>query len=120
MKKYKDEAIYDAKFIKGHTLQPAWFKVLKVFILIAVIGGYVFFWGWVKAVVFIAVFFLLSLVVHFTYRIKTKKYTQSWLDFKVKEVDGKLVYERIGIYYYCAIIVNAAIAFAVSQMLPIG
>jgi hypothetical protein len=90
MKKLVDETIYDLKYIKGHTLQPAWFKILKVFILIAVIGGYVYFLGWAKTAVFVAVFFVLSLVLHFTYRIKTKKFTQSWLDFKVKQEDGKL------------------------------
>lgn len=120
MKKIKDEVVYDAKFIRGHTLQPGWYKILKIFIIMGAIGSYKYFGGWAKAAVFVALFLSLSLVMHFTYRIKTKKYTQSWLDFKVREENGKLVYKRIGVYYYSAVILFAVIAFAVSQMLPIS
>jgi len=119
MKKVVDEVVYDAKFVQEHTLQPGWFKVLKIIILIGVIVGYIYFWGWAKTAVFFTTFFLLALILHFTYHIKTKKYTQSWLDFKVKEENGKLVYERIGIYYYSAVVLFAVISFAVSQMLPV-
>lgn len=120
MKKINDDVMYDIKFIKGHTLQPVWFKILKIFILIAVIGGYVYFGGWVKAAIFLLVFFLLAMILHFTYRIKTKKFTQSWLDFKVREENNKLIYQRIGIFYYSAIILFALIAYIISQILPIG
>ena len=51
------------------------------------------------------------------YRINTKRYTQSWLDLKVEEIDGKLVYQRIGIYYYLAVIFSLVIAFLTSLLL---
>lgn len=120
MKKYKAEVVYDAEFIKGHTLQPGWYKILKIFILIGLISAYVYFGGWVKAAVFILVFFLLAMILHVTYRIKTKKFTHSWLDFKVREENGKLIYQRIGLYYYSAIILFVLISFIISQILPTG
>ncbi len=34
------------------------------------------------------------------YRVKTKKYTQSWLDFVIYEENGEMSYKHIGGYYY--------------------
>ena len=70
--------------------------------------------GLPATILFFVTFILLMLVVHFTYRIKTKKYTTSWLDFIVIEQDGQQTTKRIGPYYYLAITVNAIIAFIVS------
>jgi hypothetical protein len=39
------------------------------------------------------------------YRIKTDRYTRSWMDFKVKEAEGKRVYERIEYFYYSLVII---------------
>jgi len=117
MKDLLEEIKYDAKFIKGHTLQPRWYKVLKVFLIIGFVAGYALIFGGVRTLIFCGVFFGLSLVLHLAYRINTKKYTISWLDFKVQEVDGQLEYQRIGIYYYLIVAVNGIIAFALSQLL---
>ena len=117
MKKILDEIMYDAKFIKGHTLQPQWYKILKVFLLLGlVIGCYQIFGGY-KMLVFFGCFFGLSLVVHMIYRSKTFKFTESWLDFKVKEVNGVLQYERIGVYYYLIIVINLFVSFLISWAL---
>jgi membrane protein implicated in regulation of membrane protease activity len=109
---------YDAKFIRDHKLQPGWFKILKVFILVGAAVAYTLFFGWKKATVFVAVFLLLSLVVHYTYRAKTERFTRSWLDFRVREEGGKVVADRIGGFYYLAIVGNATIALTASQLVP--
>jgi len=117
MKKILNEIVYDAKFIKGHTLQPQWYKILKVFLLLGLIIGYYLVFGGIRTLVFICCFIGLSLVVHMAYRIKTNKFTQSWLDFKVSDNNGQLEYQRIGIYYYLVIIINGGLAILVSQLL---
>lgn len=117
MKKIFDEIVYDAKFIQGHTLQPQGYKVFKVFLLLGLMIGFVLILGSRKALVFFGSFFGLGLVLHMLYRINTKRYTQSWLDFKVAEKDGKLEYERIGIYYYLMVVIIGMIAFVLSQVL---
>ncbi len=109
---------YDAKYIRGHKLQPGWFKILKVFILVGAAAAYALFFGWKRAAVFVAVFLLLSLVVHYTYRAKTERFTKSWLDFRVGEEGGKVEAEGIGGFYYLAIVGNATIAFMAGQLLP--
>lgn len=109
MREIKD----DAAFIRSHRVQPKWYKVLKVFILLGVLAGYYALFGLTKTLVFAAVFIFLSLLLHLLYRAKTHKMTQSWLDFVV--VDGKP--SRIGPHYYVAIIINALVAGAISQML---
>jgi hypothetical protein len=58
----------------------------------------------------------LCLIIHFTYRIKTKKYTQSWLDFVVGE-NTEVEPTRIGKFYYPAIIISAILSFVISQVL---
>jgi hypothetical protein len=110
--------LYDAKFIRDHKLQPGWYKFLKVVLLVGAAVAYALVFGWKKATVFVAVFLLLSLVVHYTYRAKTDRFTRSWLDFRVREEGGKVVAEGIGGFYYLAIVSNATIALAASQLLP--
>ena len=117
MSKLVEEIKYDLAFLKSHTLQPKWYKVVKVFILLGFLGGFLWFFGFVKTALFLGIFLLLMLIVHFTYRIKTRKYTQSWLDFTVPMDLSAKTPPRIGKYYYPAILINAAIALLVSQML---
>ncbi len=117
MDKILSEIKYDAKFIRDHTLQPRWYKIFKVFLILGFLGGYGWLFGGAKTLLFCGVFFGLSLVVHFLYRIKTRRYTHSWLDFQVQEENGKLTYQRIGIYYYLMIGANLVISVTLSQIL---
>ena len=117
MKRFLSELSYDLKFIKGHRLQPAWYKVLKVFILLGVIAAIAGFLGWRRALVFTAVFFCLSLVVHMTYRVKTETFTRNWADFIVVADAARNVRPGIGALYYSWSLVNAILAFAVSLTL---
>ena len=116
MRTVLDEIKYDLEFLRGHTLQPHWFKVLKVFILLGVLVGYGVFFGLSATVLFMVTFFTLMLVVHFTYRKKTKKYTTSWLDFVVAEEGEDTKPKRIGKYYYPAVAVSTLVAVIVSQV----
>lgn len=111
------EIKHDLAFIKGHTLQPRWFKVLKIFILLGLLAGYAWVFGLPKTVVFLGVFLSLSLLLHLVYRAGTHKFTRAWLDFSVGGVDQKGRPKRIGIYYYPAILANAVLAFIASQAL---
>ena len=113
LKEIKD----DLGFIKSHKLQPTWFKILKVFILLGFFAGYCYFFGIIKTLIFFAIFFSLSFLMHLLYRAKTKKWTQSWLDFVVEEND-EFHAKSIGIFYYSAIIIIAILALAVSQNVP--
>lgn len=115
MAKLLDEIKHDLSFIRSHTLQPGWYKVLKVFILLGIMVGYVFLFGWLKTLLFFAVFFSWTLVVHLVYRGKTRRWTRSWLDFVVVEENGEIKAERIGVFYYSAIVLNAILAFLISQ-----
>ena len=115
MGKLLDEIKYDLAFLKSHTLQPKWFKMMKVFILLGLLGGYLWLFGIVKTMLFSGTFLLLMLLVHFTYRIKTKKYTRSWLDFTAVQPGDRKAPPRIGKYYYPAILINLTIALAISQ-----
>ena len=117
MKDLMDGAKVDIDFMKSHTLQPQWYKVLKVFILLGFLVGYGLLFGWPATAIFFAVFVLLSLVVHFTYRAKTKKWTKSWLDFVVVEEGGQGKQERIGKYYYPMVAFNAILSLIISQLL---
>jgi dolichol kinase len=116
MSKLLAELKYDLSFIKSHTLQPRWFKVLKVFILLGFLWGYNFLFGWGKTIIFSISFFGLMLIVHFLYRAKTKRFSQSWLDFIVYEEDGEKKYKRIGAFYYGTILVSAVFALGISQL----
>ena len=117
MKRLLEEIKFDAEFIKGHTLQPKWYKILKVFIILGFIAGFFFLFGGKKTLLFCGLFFSLSLILHMVYRTNTKKYTQSWLDFKVTGKDGQLEYQRIGIYYYLAVAINGIVSFVISQLI---
>ena len=112
-----DEIKYDLSYLKSHRLQPKWFKILKIFILLGILVGYYFLFGVTTTILFFVTFFVLMLIVHFTYRSKTNKYTTSWLDFVVIDEDQELKTKRIGKYYYSVIIVNAIVALIVSQVL---
>jgi hypothetical protein len=90
----------DILFVKNHTLQPLWFKITKVFVLIGIALVLFFVLGFVKTIIWFSIFLPLGLIVHLTYRIKTLNYTKSWMDFEVKEVEGKRIYGRIGFLYY--------------------
>jgi uncharacterized membrane protein YfcA len=117
MTKLIEEIKYDLSYLKSHTLQPKWFKVLKVFILLGILVGYWFLFGLTATILFFVTFFILMLIVHFAYRIKTNKYTKPWLDFVVIEDGKELKTERIGKYYYSAVIVNTIISLIVGQAL---
>ena len=116
MTKLLEEIKYDLRFVKSHSLQPKWYKVLKIFILLGFIAGYWTFFGLMKTIVFLVVFLLLSFFVHMHYRARTHKFTQSWLDFVVVEENGAIKAKSIGKFYYAAIVLNAAIAVIISQV----
>lgn len=117
MKKFLKEIKDDANFIKSHTLQPKWYKIFKVFMILGFLGGYLFLFGLLKTIVFSGVFFSLSLLVHLLYRVKTNKWTQSWLDFVVIEENNEIKAEKIGKFYYSFVIFNVIISLLVSQLL---
>jgi hypothetical protein len=117
MKRPIQEVAYDIQFVKTHNLQPAWYKAVKVFLLVFFIVGYLLAFGWVKAIVWTIAFLLLSLAVHCIYRSRTERFTRSWLDFKVAEIDGQLKPVRIGKYYYMAVLMNAVLSVLLSQVL---
>ncbi len=106
----------DASFIKSHTLQPQWYKILKVFLILGYLGTHFLFYGLRKTLIFSGLFFILSILVHMLYRVKTEKFTNSWLDFNVTEKNGQLEYERIGIYYYSFILFNIVLSLIVAHM----
>ena len=117
MRKLIDEITYDLRFIKSHSVQPQWWKVLKVFLILGVVAGYYVLFGLLRTVVFFATFMLLSTIVHLIYRTKTRKYRYSWLDFEVAEEGNANSARRIGKYYYSAIVVNAILCLVVSLVL---
>jgi hypothetical protein len=117
MMKQIEEIKYDLSYLKSHTLQPKWFKILKVFILLGILVGYSYLFGLTATILFFVTFFSLMLIVHFTYRIKTDKYTRRWLDFVVIQEGEELKTKRIGKYYYSAVMASAIIALIVSQVL---
>ena len=117
MSKLLKEIKVDLNFIRSHTLQPKWFKILKVFILFGFFLGYYVLFGIRKTLVFFVVFFALCLLVHMVYRVKTHTWQQSWLDFVVVEGNNEIKADRIGVYYYLAVAFNAALALLISQIL---
>ncbi len=117
MKNLLDGIVYDVKFIKGHPLQPAWFKVLKIFLLPVVLAGSIWVFGWRRALVFAAVFLILMLIVHLVYRAGTRKFTRNWLDFVVIADAEKNRKPGIGAVYYASVLFNVLIAFLLSGAL---
>lgn len=95
----------DTLFIKNHTLQPSWFKIAKVFVLLGIVLVLFLILGFMKTIIWFLIFLLLGLIVHLIYRIKSHNYSKSWMDFEVKEVAGKLIYGRIGFLYYSLVII---------------
>jgi uncharacterized membrane protein HdeD (DUF308 family) len=114
MKNIWEGIISDAKYIRDHELQPKWYKIFKTFLVL--VGAYAFFqvFGGRKTLVFLGCFFTLGLVLHLVYRINTRQFTQTWLDFVIEDVDGELKTKPIGIYYYLAILVNLILSFLAS------
>lgn len=117
MSKLINEIRYDLNFIRSHSLQPQWYKAFKVFMVLGVVAGFYFAFGIRKTIVFITSFFILSFFVHMIYRVKTNRFTSSWLDFAVVEVGDDVRAESIGKFYYLAILLNAVISIVVSQFL---
>ena len=111
-----DEIRYDVDFVKSHTLQPKWYKILKVFILVGFLAGYSFVFGLTKTLLFLASFLILCTLIHLTYRSKTRKWTQTWLDFVVVQEHNTIKYKRIGKFYYSVILVSAIISLVISQV----
>jgi len=107
----------DVIFIKIHTLQPHWFKVLKVFLLVGTLVGYYFLFGLLKTLVFLIVFLILMLIVHLVYRKKTNKFQKNWLDFVIEGTPDNPKQKSIGKYYYASIIFNALVAVLISQLI---
>ena len=56
---------------------------------------------------------------HLIYRAKTQRWQHNWLDFVVAEENGKRVAQRTGKFCYAAVVLNAALAVAISQALPL-
>jgi hypothetical protein len=119
MRNLLDEIKVDVAFVRSHTVQPKWYKALKVVILAGFLAGYGCLFGLARMAVFCASFLLLSLVVHLIYRAKTQRWQHSWLDFMVAEENGKPVAQRIGKFYYAAVVLNAVLAVILSQALPL-
>lgn len=112
-----DEIRHDLTFLRSHTLQPTWWKILKIPVLLCTVAGYYLLFGLTATVVFYAVFLSLMFAVHLLYRSKTNKYTTSWLDFTVARDGQGPEPKRIGMVYYTTIAVNAILSFIVSQLL---
>jgi len=115
MAKLLEEIRQDVKFVKSHTLQPGWYKILKVFILVGFLIGYYAWFGIMETLIFFASFIFLSFLVHMLYRVKTNKWQRSWLDFVVVEENHELKATSIGVFYYSAIVINALISLVISR-----
>jgi hypothetical protein len=115
MSKLQQEIKDDLAFIKSHTLQPQWYKALKIFILFGFLAGYYHLFGFMKTLIFFAVFLFLMFLVHLVYRFKTAKFQKSWLDFIVVKTDKGVKAKSIGRFYYAAIILNALCSVIISQ-----
>ena len=117
MNKILKEIQYDLNFLRSHTLQPGWFKILKVFLLAGFLVGYGLLFGIQKTALFLSIFLSLSLFIHFLYRVKTHKYTRSWLDFTIANTHNGGRPSRIGPYYYLAIVINTVSSLIISQLI---
>ena len=107
----------DLRFVRSHSLQPKWYKMLKIFILLGFLLGYWCFFGLKRTAIFLSAFLLLSLGLHLLYRAGTHGWKRSWLDFVVARQDGEIRPQRVGIFYYLAIVMNAGLSVAASQLL---
>jgi hypothetical protein len=102
----------DVFFIKGHTLQPKWFKFIKIIFLITIFVISIFIFGVIKAVIWFLSFLFLGFLIHMLYRIKTNTFTRSWMDFHVTKSEKGLEYKRIGILYYSLVFLAFSIPLA--------
>ena len=114
-----DEIKVDLAFVRSHTLQPKWYKALKIVILAGFLAAYGCLFGLTRMAAFLVSFLLLSLAVHLIYRARTQRWQHSWLDFVVAEENGKRVAQSIGKFYYAAVVLNAVLAVILSQALPL-
>ena len=103
----------DISFIRNHKLQPKWFKILKVFLLLSVVVLFMFILGIIESIIWFLSFLFLGVMIHVLYRKKTSVFTKSWMDFRVIKKDEGLEYKRIGIVYYSLVF----LAFGVSLVL---
>lgn len=87
----------DLDFLKRHDLQPGWWKLGKVVVLVGIIVALVLTRGWRAALIWVATMLLCMGTVHFIYRAKTRKYTVAWADFRVDPNDKR---RRFGTLYY--------------------
>ena len=115
-----EEIKLDVKFVRSHTLQPKWYKALKVVLLTGFLVGYGYLCGLSRMAACLVCFLLLSLVVHLVNRAKTQRWQRSWLDFVVAEKNGQIVAQSIGKFYYAVIVLNAVLSIIVSQALPLA
>jgi hypothetical protein len=115
--KLLDDVKNDLNFIRTHTLQPKWYKILKVVIILGFLAGYYYLFGFITTTLFFTFFIFLSIIVHITYRIKTNIWTQSWLDFVVVNENNENKTKSIGKFYYSAIILNTILSVVLSQIL---
>ncbi len=95
-----DEMKKDIEFLKKHTLQPKWWKITKIFILLGSLIVIYSIFGIIKTIIWFSIILALATIVHLIYRVNTNTYTKTWMDFKVVEIDGKRTYGRIGFLYY--------------------
>ena len=116
MTKLLNEIKRDLKFVQSHTLQPKWYKILKIFIVLGFLLGYYCLFGILKTLLFFVTFIFLSFVVHMIYRVKTDKWTKSWLDFIVIEENNEKKAKSIGRFYYSAVVIDAMLAIIISQI----
>ena len=112
-----DEIRYDVHFVKSHTLQPRWYKIAKVFILVGFLTGYALLFGLRTTLIFLVIFLILAAALHMLYRVKTEKFTRTWMDFVVIHEEGETRMKRIGMFYYSCILLFAVVAGVVSQVL---
>ena len=117
MSKLIDEIKYDLNFISTHSLQPQWYKVFKVILVLGIVTVFSFLFGIRKTILFITAFFILTFFVHMIFRVKTNRFTKSWLDFVVVEAGDETRAESIGKFYYLAILINAIISLLISHLI---
>lgn len=118
MSGWLEELKIDLEFVRGHTLQPKWYKALKGFLVLGAVLAYGLVFGWLKALTFLLIFLCLSLGLHLLYRRGTRRWQRSWLDFTVETLNGVPHAKSIGVYYYLLLIANALLSVLVSQFIP--
>ena len=119
MTKLRNEIKVGLDSVRSHTLQPKWYKALKV-----APGGLP---GWLRLPVWPdkdgGLPGQLSSVEPrrpSDLSRKTQRWQRSWLDFIVAEENGKRVAKSIGKFYYAAVVLNTVLSVIVSQALPLA